>query len=189
MTKHALLALAATIAAAGANAATYAVDPNHTFATFEIDHLGITTTRGKLQGKEGKVEFDRAAKTGKVEVVIDPATVLTGVAKLDKHLQSEDFFNVAQHPTLRFVGDKFAFSGDKVSEVSGVLTLLGKSNPVTLKATKFNCIQHPLLKREVCGGDFETTIQRSQWGMDWGLKTGAADNVKLLLQVEAVVQQ
>ena len=59
---------------------------------------------------------------------------------------------------------------------------------VTLKASKFNCYQNPMLKREVCGGDFETTIQRSQWGMNWGLNYGFPDNVKLLVQVEAVKQ-
>jgi polyisoprenoid-binding protein YceI len=59
---------------------------------------------------------------------------------------------------------------------------------VTLKATQFNCYMNPMFKREVCGGDFETTIQRSQWGMGWGLNMGAPDAVRLLVQVEAVKQ-
>jgi polyisoprenoid-binding protein YceI len=45
-----------------------------------------------------------------------------------------------------------------------------------------------MLKREVCGGDFETTIQRSNFGMDWGLKMGFPDNVRLVVQVEAIKQ-
>ncbi len=52
------------------------------------------------------------------------------------------------------------------------------------KATSFNCYAHPILKREVCGGDFETVIQRSQWGVN----DGVPDNVKLVVQVEAVKQ-
>jgi polyisoprenoid-binding protein YceI len=44
-----------------------------------------------------------------------------------------------------------------------------------------------MLKREVCGGDFETTIQRSQYGMTYGL-LGHPDNVRLVIQVEAVKQ-
>jgi polyisoprenoid-binding protein YceI len=91
-------------------------------------------------------------------------------------------------PTARFVSSKFSFSGDKVTEVAGTLTLLGKTLPVTLKATQFNCYLNPMFKREVCGGDFETTIQRSQWGMGWGLNMGAPDTVRLLVQVEAIKQ-
>ena len=72
--------------------------------------------------------------------------------------------------------------------MTGQLTMLGKTVPVVLKATNFNCYVNPMLKREVCGGDFETTIQRSQWGMGWGINLGIPDTVKLAVQVEAVKQ-
>ena len=71
---------------------------------------------------------------------------------------------------------------------SVVTAMMGKSNPVTLKANLFNCYQNPMFKREVCGGDFETTIKRSQWGVDYGLEVGIPDDVRLLIQVEAVKQ-
>ena len=87
------------------------------------------------------------------------------------------------------MSDKWTFDGDKVTEVSGTLTLVGKSHPVTLKAIRFNCYVSPLIKREVCGGDFETTIQRSQWGVTWGLNFGFEDTVRLLVQVEAIKMQ
>jgi polyisoprenoid-binding protein YceI len=183
--------IAATLAAVAglAQANTYSVDPTHTFVTFEASHYGTSTLRGRFDRKEGAVTFDRAAKTGKAEITIDLASVSTGVAPLDGHLKSKDFFNVGDGgATAKFVGDKFAFNGDKVSEVAGTLTLLGKTLPVTLKATNFNCYTNPLFKREVCGGDFETTIARSQWGMSYGLNFGVPDNIRLLVQVEAVRQ-
>jgi polyisoprenoid-binding protein YceI len=86
------------------------------------------------------------------------------------------------------VGDKFSFNGDKVSEVAGMLTLHGKTAPVTLKATNFNCYVNPMLKVQVCGGDFEATIPRSQFGITYGLQYGFPENVHLLVQVEAVKQ-
>jgi len=186
-TAAALAATALVGTAAQAQSATYAVDPTHTFVTFEALHFGTSTIRGRFDKKEGTVQFDRAGKTGKVELTLDTTSISTGVAPLDGHLKSKDFFNAAEAPTAKFVGDKFAFNGDKVSEVSGTLTMLGKTNPVTLKATNFNCYNSPMLKREVCGGDFETTIQRSQWGMAYGLP-GIPDSVRLLVQVEAVKQ-
>jgi len=157
-------------------------------ALYEIGHFGTSTNRGRFDRKEGSVTFDRAARTGKVEIRIDLASVNTGVAPLDKHLQSKDFFNVAEFPTARFVGDNFSFKGDKVSTIGGTLTMRGKTVPVTLKASNFNCYTSPTLKREVCGGDFETTLKRSLWGVDYGLNFGFPDDVRLLVQVEAIKQ-
>ncbi|MEY4754542.1 MAG: hypothetical protein RJA44_2217 [Pseudomonadota bacterium] len=182
--------IAASLCAGVAQAApaTYAIDPTHTFATFEIGHFGTSTNRGRFDKKEGSVQLDRAAKTGKVEITLDINSINTGTAPFDGHLKSKEIFNAAEFPTAKFVGDKFSFNGDKVSEVAGQLTLMGKTLPVTLKASNFNCYDNPMLKREVCGGDFKTTIKRSAWGVSYGLDWGFPDNVDLIIQVEAVKQ-
>ena len=180
--------LATAALTAQAQTASYAIDPTHTFATFEISHFGTSTNRGRFDKKSGTVQLDRAAKTGKLDISIDTSSINSGTAAFDKHLQSKDFFNAAEFPTARFVGDKFSFNGDKVSEISGNLTLLGKTNPVTLKATNFNCYINQMLKVEVCGGDFETTIVRSQYGVNWGLNFGFSDAVRLVVQAEAIKQ-
>ncbi|MFG6458132.1 YceI family protein [Roseateles sp. BYS96W] len=187
--KKALL-LTALFAAAGvaqAESVTYTIEPTHTQVFFEAKHFGTSTNRGRWDKKEGTVTLDKAAKTGKVELTLDTTSISTGIGPFDGHLKSKDFFNVAEFPTAKFVGDKFTFNGDKVTSVAGELTLLGKTNPVTLTASSFNCYQNPMLKREVCGGDFEATILRSQWGMGYGLP-GIPDSVRLLIQVEAVKQ-
>lgn len=181
-------ALLSAMLPAHAELATYAVDPTHTFVTFEMSHFGTSTNRGRFDKKQGTVQFDRAGKAGKVDLTIDTSSINTGVEALNKHMQGKDFFDVAAFPTAHFVADKFSFNGDKVSEVSGTLTLLGKTHPVTLKANNFNCYTSPMLKREVCGGDFETTIQRSQWGVNWGLSNGVPDATRLIIQVEAIKQ-
>ncbi len=188
MTKTLLAAaLLATAGFAQAQSATYSVDPTHTFVTFEAKHFGTSTLRGRFDKKEGTVQIDRAAKSGKAEITIDITSVSTGVGPLDGHLKSKDFFDAASNPSAKFTADKFVFDGDKVTEVSGALTMMGKSNPVTLKATNFNCYQNPMFKREVCGGDFETTITRSQWGISYGVP-GIPDNIRLLIQIEAIKQ-
>jgi polyisoprenoid-binding protein YceI len=184
-----LAAVATLLAGAtAAQAADYAIDPTHTFVTFEIGHFGTTTNRGRFDKKEGTVQFDRAAKTGKVSITIDATSVNTGTTGFDKHLQSADLFDAAKFPTIKFMSDKFVFSGDKVSEIVGSLTLLGKTQPVTLKANQFNCYENPMIKREVCGGDFETTIDRTAFGMAYGVDWGFPKNVRLIVQVEAVKQ-
>ena len=68
----ALAAMAATLATSAVQAApaAYAIDPTHTFATFEISHFGASVDRGRFDKKEGRVQFDKAGKSGKVDVVI-----------------------------------------------------------------------------------------------------------------------
>ncbi len=187
-TTLAAAALATLAVGAQAQSATYAIDPTHTFATFEILHFGASTNRGRFDKKSGTVTLDKAGKSGKVEITLETGSISTGTTAFDKHLTSKDFFNSAEFPTAKFVADKFTFNGDKVAEVSGSLTLLGKTNPVTLKASNFACYDSPMLKREVCGGDFETSVVRSQYGMTWGLNYGFSDAVKVIIQVEAVKQ-
>lgn len=187
--KHFVLAAAllGSFGHAAAQTATYAIDPTHTTVIWEALHFGTSTNRGRFDKKEGTVEFDRTAKSGKIDITIDMASISTGVAPFDGHLKSKDFFDVANHPTARFTASNLTFDGSNVSEVTGALTMLGKTGPVTLKASRFNCYPNPILKREVCGGDFETTIQRSQWGSTYGLP-GIPDTVRLIVQVEAVKQ-
>lgn len=182
-------AAAALLAGASqVQANTYTIEPTHTFATFEIGHMGTSTNRGRFDKKEGTVVYDRVAKTGKVDITLDITSVNTGTPTFDKHLQSPDLFNAAQFPTAKFVSTSMVFNGDKVSEVVGNLTLLGKTNPVTLKATNFNCYNHPQLKREVCGGDFEATLDRTAYGMNFGTNFGVPKDVRLTIQVEAIKQ-
>ncbi len=45
-----------------------------------------------------------------------------------------------------------------------------------------------MLKREVCGGDFETTIDRTAFGVDYGVAYGFPKNVRIVAQIEAVKQ-
>ncbi len=185
----ALAAAAALVAgAAQAQTATYTVEPTHTFATFEISHFGASVNRGRFDKKEGTIELDKAAKTGKVDITFQINSINTGTPPFDKHLQSADIFDAAKYPTARFVGDKFTFDGDKLVSVAGNLTIKGQTQPVTFKANQFACYQSPMLKREVCGGDFETTIDRTQFGLDYGVQYGFPKNVRIVAQVEAVKQ-
>ena len=166
--------------------ASYVIDPTHTFVNYEMGHYGTTTNRGRFSTKDGSVQIDGTGASGKVDITMDISSINTGVDLLNRHLLSKDFFNVAEFPTARFVADKVDFSGDKITQVNGTLTLMGQSRPVLLKANRFNCYLSPLINRQICGGDFETTVERSQWGISWGLAFGFEDKVRLLVQVEAV---
>lgn len=178
--------MAARPAGGPVKGARYVIDPTHTFVMYEMGHYGTTTNRGRFSTKDGMVRIDETGRNGKVDITMDMSSINTGVDLLNRHVQSKDFLNIAEFPTGRFVADKLNFSGDKVTEVDGTLTLLGQSRPVKLTASRFGCYLSPLLNRQICGGDFETWVERSQWGVTWGIPFGFEDKIRLLVQVEAI---
>jgi polyisoprenoid-binding protein YceI len=188
--KFKLLAAAfATTFAAGALpvlAQNYTIEPNHTFPSFEADHLGISIWRGKFQKSSGKVTLDRAAKTGTVDISIDAATIDFGHAKMEEHARGPDFFNVEKFPTITYKGTAIKFNGDQPAMVEGQLTLLGVTKPVALEIRSFKCREHPFFKKEVCGADAHAKFNRSAFGMKYGVTTPLSDEVRIQIQVEAL---
>ena len=183
------LAVATLLATAlSAQAADYTTEPTHTFARFEIGHFGASVNRARFDKQAGTIQYDAAAKTGRVELTIDINSISSGEADFDQHLKSADIFDAAKYPTAKFVGSKFVFQGNTLRAVEGQLTLKGQTHPVTLQARQFNCYVNPMLKRDVCGGDFEATIDRTLWGVTYGLPMVAPKEVRILATVEAIRQ-
>ena len=168
-----------------ASAQTYKLDPNHTYPSFEADHFGISIWRGKFDKTSGRVTLDRAAKTGTIDITVDTSSVDFGNAKLNEHARGKDLFNVAKYPTATFKSNNIRFDGDRPVAADGEFTLLGVTKPLTLTINKFKCIQHPMLKREVCGADASATFNRADFGMTYGLPNFSPE-VKLAIQVEGV---
>ncbi|ALL68127.1 MULTISPECIES: YceI family protein [Paraburkholderia] len=192
MKKQLLIAAGALIAGMSFNAMaadTYQLDPNHTYPSFEADHFGgISVWRGKFKKSSGTVTLDRAAKTGTVDVTIDTASIDTGNDKLDKHLQTPEFFDAAKYPTATYKGTQIRFDGDTPVEVIGTLTLHGVTKPLNLKIESFKCFINPMLKREVCGTESTATFDRADFGIDWGKSYGFNTKTVLHIQAEGVKQ-
>lgn len=158
----------------------YVIDPARTVTQYELGSI----QSGRFERHTGSIQLDLQAKTGLADVHIAAASVRSGVAFIDSILQSAELFNASQYPTIHFMGDQFAFNGYTLTEVGGSLTLLGKTLPVVLHVTHFACTVPPA--PEVCSGGFETTIDRTDYGMDMGVSWGLPKAVHLLVQVEAV---
>lgn len=183
--KKAIAALALSAAAFTASAAdTYAIDTNHSFPSFEISHFGYSTFRGRFDKISGSITLDLAKKTGSADVTIDAASVSTGVDKLNEHLKSAEFFDAAKYPTIAFKSRDFRFEGDKLTAVSGDLTMHGVTKPVTLRVKSFQCMEHPLKKVPACGADASATVKRSEFGVST-YSPNVGEEVTLNIQVEA----
>jgi polyisoprenoid-binding protein YceI len=164
----------------------YTIDPNHTWPVFEVNHLGFSTQRGRFNKSSGKVTLNIAEKKGSVELVVETASIDMGLEKWDEHMRSDEFFNVAQFPSMRFSSDKLLFDGDKVVAAEGSFTLLGVTKPLTVTVGNFRCAPHPMNKRLTCGADITASLKRSEFGMTKYVPA-VSDEVKISVPVEATV--
>lgn len=172
-------------ASAFATPVTYVLDPNHTYPSFEADHFGgLSVWRGKFDATSGKVVYDKDAKSGSIDVTVDVSSIDFGNPKLNEHAKSDQLFDVAKFPTATYSGKFTKFSGATPSEAQGTLTLHGVTKPVTLTINSFKCMQNPMSKKEVCGADVSGTINRADFGVNFGQQYGFKQEVKLLIQVE-----
>jgi polyisoprenoid-binding protein YceI len=173
---------------------TYVVDAQHSFPHFSVNHLEMSTLRGRFDRMSGKIVLDAAAKTGSVDVKIATGSVTTGdlprgdgKRTRDDHLRSADFFNSAEFPDMVYKSSKLNFSGDRLESIDGTLTLLGVAKPVKLQVTHFKCGPHPFTKKAMCGADAETTIKRSDFGMK-AFVPAVSDEVKIQIGLEAYAE-
>lgn len=181
-------AAAAGAPAAGAAPVAYTLDPAHSFVIFEVLHFDTATIRGRFGPLAGDVLLDREARSGRVQLVIDTAAVSTGLPVLDARLRQDDMLAVAAHAQAFFVAERFEFNPQGgVAALTGEFTLRGMGQPLRLVAQRFRCYFQPLIRREVCGGDFEAEFNRSSVGITHSLPF-VGDAVRLKIQVEAVRQ-
>ena len=185
-----IVVLAGCIGSSHAN--TYIIQPDNSNVRFEIDHFKTSTNSGGFYNLTGQVQYDPSAKLGQVSMVIPINSINTGNIAFDNVLKSADFFEVEKYPLATFESTKWHFAGDNsespVTKIDGNLTMHGKSNPITLTATKFNCYFSFIAKKQVCGGDFTTTIDRRTWDISKYTLLGITENVVLNIQVEAAKQ-
>ncbi len=176
----------AVCGAAQAGPATYQIDPDHTFPSFEADHMGgVSVWRGKFNKTSGKVVLDKAAGSGNVELTIDPASIDFGQDKLNSWAAGPDFFDSAKFAQAAYKG-RLVFANGAPTQVLGDLTLHGVTAPVSLKINSFKCIPHPMLKRELCGADAYGVFKRDAFGLTAGKDYGFNMDVTLRIQIEAV---
>ncbi len=184
-----ILLISVSFAACGAVSAapvSYNIDPEHTYPSFEADHMGLSIWRGRFNKTTGKVSMDKGAGTGTVDIAIETASIDFGHAKVSEYVAGPDQLDAAKYPTITYKGKLDRFVNGAPTAVTGELTLHGMTRPVALKINSFKCIPHPLFKRELCGADAFATFNRSAFGLDYGEQYGFKPEVTLRIQVEAL---
>jgi polyisoprenoid-binding protein YceI len=179
-----LVLLAAMFSAWQAAALEYVIDPAHTYAWFEVDHLGFSTQGGRFNRTSGNVEFDPESQRGEVYIRIDAASLDTGLALRDEVLRGPDWFAVETYPDIFFRSRRMVFEDGRLAAVEGTLALLGAERPVRLDVQRFKCGLNLANRKRGCGADATTTFRRSDFGLSNGVPF-VGDEVRLRIQVEA----
>ena len=169
------------------------IDSSHSSLQFSVRHLVIAKVRGSFARWSGTIDvpngdFSKAT----VNVTIDASSIDTGVADRDGHLKSPDFFDVAQHPELRFVGKRVLSRSEAEIDVVGELTLKGITREVVLRVEQHGQAKDPWGNVRAAF-TAKTSIDRKDFGLTWNqvLETGGVmvgDRVDIEADIEAVKQ-
>ncbi|HAQ72808.1 YceI family protein [Stutzerimonas nitrititolerans] len=183
----AALALGSMIFAGQAVAADYVIDKQgqHAFVNFKASHLGYSWLWGTFKDFEGSFSFDAAQpEASKVKVTLKTASLDTNHAERDKHLRSEDFLNVSEHPTATFESTSVKSTGEGTADIEGNLTLNGVTKPVII-AAKFIGEGDDPWGGYRAGFEGTTTLKLKDFDIKMDLGP-ATQTVDLIISVEGV---
>ncbi|MEV0992157.1 YceI family protein [Streptomyces sp. NPDC049949] len=108
------------------------IDPTHSSIGFIAQHIGFARIRGRFNTFAGAVRIADRMEDSSMHVIIDAASIDTGVRMRDDHLRSADFLDAARYPTVEFYSERFIHRSGSRWAVAGALTLHGASRSVTL---------------------------------------------------------
>lgn len=177
------------VGAARAEPVTYVLDPAHTQVSFTIDRFGFNNVLGRFEDVAGEVVLDEAnPANSSVRATIQVGSVDSSNDTRDEHLRGERWLNAAQFPTMEFRSTAVRIIGDNHAEVTGDLTLLGQTHPVTLDVRLNRLGPLPNNQRQAAGFTATGSLARSGWGSTTAAQV-IGDNVSIRIEALAVVPQ
>ena len=181
----------ASVMAMPSSAADYVIDTEgmHAFVQFRVQHLGYSWLYGRFDDFSGKFTFDeKNPEKNSVSVTIDTSSVNTNHAERDKHIRGSDFLDVKKFEEAKFVSTAYKKTGDDTGELTGDLTLHGKTQPVTIDVTHVGGGKDPWGGYRT-GFQGTATIKPDDFGIPMAEKLGPVSaEVELILSIEGVRQ-
>lgn len=164
----------------------YEFDKAHTQILFFVSHLGFSMSEGEFLEYDGELIIDREnPENSSVDVTIQTESIDMDHEKWEEHMKNEDFFHVTEFPTMTFESTNVEVTGENTAQLTGDLTLLGTTNPVTLDVVHNKSGENPFSGKYIAGFSATGQLLRSEFGMDYGLP-GIGDEVEIRLEVEAI---
>ena len=160
----------------------YATDPSHTLVGWKVSHFGFNDYFGQFGDVRGTLTLDPANPSRSVvDITVPVSGLATASGGLTAHMQRADFFDMANHPEVRFVSTALEANGDR-AVIAGNLTIRGVTRPVILSARFSGAGTNPYNRKDTVGFHATTTIKRSDFGMTYGVPL-VSDDVELTISV------
>lgn len=168
----------------------YKLDPRHTYVIFKVEHLGYNQAIGRFNEVEGSFVFDEEKPSvSDLNVTIAAASVDTNHEERDKHLRGGDFLDVENHPEITFEMTGSEQTDERTGKITGDLTILDTTREVTLDVTWNASKPYPIGDNYVTGVSASTSINRSDFGMNYGVENDmVGDKVDIQIELEAIRQ-
>ena len=163
----------------------WVVDGGHSSLVFKIRHMGVSNFYGRFNELSGRIALADNPAQSSVNFSVQAASVDTHVDKRDQHLKSPDFFSVKEFPTIEFKSTSVKPAGDGAFDVAGKLTLHGVTRDLSVKVQETGRRAADGEEPGMAGFETRFSIQRSDFGMDYGIEPGSlGDEVEIVLAVE-----
>ncbi|WP_411820254.1 YceI family protein [Hyphococcus formosus] len=145
---------------------TYVTDPTHRYITFSYLHQGLSRPMLRWREWEGTLDWNAENPTeSSVDVTIDATSIDSGVDVFDGHLNGDKFFNTAENPEITFVSTDVKSTGATTGEITGDLTMMGVTKPVTLDVVYNTSAFDERNNVYKIGFSGTTQIKRSDFGL------------------------
>ncbi|MAM11871.1 MAG: polyisoprenoid-binding protein [Rhizobiaceae bacterium] len=167
----------------------YEFDKSHSNLSFSYNHLGYSITDGRFGEWDATLTIDaEAPENSSVEFVIAADSLDTFWDARDEHFKSADFFDVANYPDITFVSTEAKKISDTELEVTGDLTIKDTTVPAVLAVEILSFGEHPMAEKQAAGFLVETTVLRSDYGMDM-YTPYIGDEVSVVFSGEALIAE
>ena len=169
------------------------MDPAHSEVTFKVRHMMITNVSGTFENSSGTMHSDAPDfSDAELQFEAEVASVNTRNSQRDEHLRTNDFFDAAAHPTLRFDAGKLEKTGDKNYLLHGDITIRGVKKSISMQVNYTGLVVDPWgLTR--AGFEITGSLMRADFGLQWNASSEdgsivLSDEVKLLINVQMIKQ-
>lgn len=166
----------------------YGLDKTHASLTWQINHLGLSSYTARFATYDATINLNPAEPTkSSVSVTIDPKSVRTDFPFPEKEnfdaVIADKFLQAGAHPTITFQSTGLTATGATTGKMTGNLTLLGVTRPVTMDVTLNGAMEHPFRKVPALGFSATGTFKRSEFGSK-DLQGPIGDDIKLIIEAE-----
>lgn len=171
----------------------YKLDETHANLTWKVSHLGLSNYTARFTKFDADLMFNgQDISKSKVKATIDPTSIKTDYPYPEKKdfdkkiIEGKQWFNSAQFPSITFTSTSVEQTGKNTGKVTGNLTFLGVTKPVTLDVTFNKALgNHPFKNKPALGFSATGSLKRSDFGMKTYIPS-VGDDVQIIIEAEFI---